>query len=150
MQADIFRLHELNEVVEAILIDIWESSVRGTHHFLSEADIAAIKPDVIAGLSLSGAVILCAKMNGEIKAFLLTYQNRVEMLFVHNEMRGHGLGGRLLKYALEHFDSIYVDVNEQNIAGIAFYQHIGYKTFDRSNTDDAGRPFPILHMKYSQ
>jgi putative acetyltransferase len=40
-----------------------------------------------------------------------------------------------------------VDVNEQNEAALGFYEALGFSVVGRSPTDEAGRPFPVLHMK---
>ena len=42
----------------------------------------------------------------------------------------------------------YVDVNEQNPQAVGFYNHMGFKVFKKSELDEQGNPFPILHMKY--
>ena len=41
----------------------------------------------------------------------------------------------------------YVDVNEQNHKAEGFYRHLGFQTFERTETDEQGNPFPILKMK---
>jgi putative acetyltransferase len=38
-------------------------------------------------------------------------------------------------------------VNEQNDAARAFYERLGFQIVGRSDLDDAGRPFPLLHMR---
>jgi putative acetyltransferase len=40
-----------------------------------------------------------------------------------------------------------VDVNEQNPAAVRFYLACGFAVVGRSEVDDAGRPFPLLHMQ---
>ena len=40
-----------------------------------------------------------------------------------------------------------LDVNEQNPEAIAFYTRRGFEVIGRSETDDAGRPYPLLHMR---
>lgn len=40
-----------------------------------------------------------------------------------------------------------MDVNEQNPQAVGFYKHMGFDTFKRSEFDEQGNPFPILHMK---
>ncbi|MBD5359047.1 MAG: GNAT family N-acetyltransferase, partial [Bacteroides sp.] len=39
-----------------------------------------------------------------------------------------------------------VDVNEQNISALNFYLAKGFKVTGRDETDEAGRPYPILHL----
>jgi putative acetyltransferase len=40
-----------------------------------------------------------------------------------------------------------VDVNEQNPEALAFYRACGFTVAGRSEVDDAGRPFPLLHLR---
>ena len=38
-------------------------------------------------------------------------------------------------------------MNEQNPQAIGFYRHYGFVDVGRSEHDEAGQPFPIIHMK---
>ncbi len=69
------------------------------------------------------------------------------MLFVSNDSRGNGIGKRLVEYVIEVLDVNYVDVNEQNPQAAGFYKHMGFEVFKRSELDEQGNQFPILHMK---
>jgi putative acetyltransferase len=40
-----------------------------------------------------------------------------------------------------------VDVNEQNEAATRFYEACGFVVTGRSELDEQGRPYPLLHMK---
>lgn len=40
-----------------------------------------------------------------------------------------------------------MDVNEQNAQARGFYEHEGFEVIGRSETDEQGEPFPILHMR---
>jgi len=68
------------------------------------------------------------------------------MLFVHADHRGTGAGRLLTAFAIQALDADAVDVNEQNDLAIRFYESLGFRAIDRSPTDSAGNPFPILHM----
>jgi putative acetyltransferase len=39
-----------------------------------------------------------------------------------------------------------VNVNEQNAQAVGFYSRSGFVVVGRSELDDAGRPYPLLHM----
>ena len=52
------------------------------------------------------------------------YETTLEMLFVDNQYRGKGIGKELVTYAIQRFGINKVDVNEQNIQAVGFYQHI--------------------------
>ena len=69
------------------------------------------------------------------------------MLFVSNESRGNGVGKRLVEYAIKELNVNYVDVNEQNPQAVGFYKYMRFKVFKKSELDEQGNPFSILHMK---
>ena len=69
----------------------------------------------------------------------------MEMLFVDPEFFGLGAGGMLMKFAIE-AGARYVDVNEQNTGARGFYEHLGFKTVSRDETDDSGKEYPVLHL----
>ena len=71
--------------------------------------------------------------------------NKIEMLFVDSFCQGKGCGAALLDFAIGKGAKL-VDVNEQNPAALVFYRSKGFRSVDRTPTDDAGRPFPILHL----
>ncbi|MBU5440192.1 GNAT family N-acetyltransferase [Tissierella sp. MSJ-40] len=83
----------------------------------------------------------------QIQAFLFVDNDNIEMLFVHNDLRGKGVGKKLINYAIEKLNATKVDVNEENKQGIGFYKHMSFKVIDRSELDNAGRNYPILHME---
>jgi putative acetyltransferase len=72
------------------------------------------------------------------------------MLFIHPGYRGKGIGKRLLEYAVQHLNATELDVNEQNPQAIGFYKNMGFVIVGRSDLDGMGKPFPLLHMKFSK
>lgn len=130
------------------LVAIWESSVRATHHFLQESDIAALRPLLLNAYLPNLNVVIARDENGVIHGFLGVDENRIEMLFVDDASRGKGVGKYLLTYAIEHFGANEVDVNEQNPQGVGFYRHRGFEQVGRSELDGQGNAFPLLHMRY--
>ena len=129
------------------LVAIWESSVRATHHFLQDSDIAALRPLLLNAYLPNLNVVIARDERGDIHGFLGVDENRIEMLFVDAASRGKGVGSLLLRYAIDHFGANEVDVNEQNPQGIEFYQHRGFVQIGRSELDGQGNPFPLLHMR---
>lgn len=71
----------------------------------------------------------------------------LEMLFVDATRRSGGIGSALLTHAIGELAVNRVDVNEQNEAAPGFYVHRGFDVVGRSETDEAGRPYPLLHMR---
>ena len=133
------------ELVER-LVGVWERSVRATHTFLSEAEIAEIKPLVpqaIAGVE----TVVVAEKDDEPLGFMGVQDGRLEMLFLDPDARGQGLGRRLLERGIERLDVRELTVNEQNPQAVGFYEHLGFKTYRRTELDEEGRPYPLLYMR---
>ena len=84
---------------------------------------------------------------GKIAAFMGLSDELIEMLFVHPEEQGKGLGKRLIQFALQETPIRKVDVNEQNTTALHFYQHLGFQVIGRDETDSSHKPFPILHLQ---
>ena len=72
---------------------------------------------------------------------------KLEMLFVAADKRGRGIGKELLQRAIDERSVNELTVNEQNSRAIGFYEHMGFKAYARSDTDERGGPYPILFMK---
>lgn len=130
----------------AELLDVWENSVRATHDFITEEDIEFFKP-IIIEQAFPAVTLKCVKdASSAIVGFVGVHDKKIEMLFILDTQRGHGIGKVLLQYAIEQLNATKVDVNEQNPQAAGFYQHMGFKVASRSPVDDMGKPFPILHM----
>ncbi len=126
------------------LARIWERSVRATHSFLNEEDFnkikAALIPDYFPNVNLYAIAD-----NGVYLGFIGLGSDSVEMLFIDSDRRGQGYGSALIEYAKQR-GATRVDVNEQNPSALDFYKAKGFRIIARDETDDAGRPYPILHL----
>ncbi len=127
-------------------VSLWEESVRASHHFLTEADIAALRPYVAEAV---GAIdtLLAARADGRLAGFIGVQDRKIEMLFVAPRLFGRGIGTMLAGEAITRLGAVLVDVNEQNPAAADFYRRLGFSVFSRDATDGQGRPFPILHLR---
>lgn len=129
------------------LVALWEASVRATHLFLPETDIAELRPLLEAEYFPAVELWVLRGAGGGVQAFLGVSGERVEMLFVHPRHMGRGLGTRLLRHAIEELGAQEVDVNEQNPRALDFYLRRGFAVAGRSERDGQGRPFPLLHLR---
>jgi putative acetyltransferase len=130
-----------------VLVEIWLRSVRATHGFLSERDIAALEPLVREQVLPKLEVwVLCDETDAPI-GFMALNGNSVEGLFIDPPHIGAGGGRLLLEHARRLKGALSVDVNEQNPAALRFYLANGFEVIGRSETDSGGRPFPILHLR---
>src|SRR5262245_60513936 len=74
------------------IVDVWEASVRATHHFLKEEDIQYFKP-LILNEYLQAVNLYCTRNErGHIIGFLGTVNDKIEMLFIDPTSRGKGIG----------------------------------------------------------
>jgi putative acetyltransferase len=130
------------------LLDVWLRSVRATHGFLVQSDILKLVPavrDYLAGPNTELWSLLSDE--SEPIGFMGLAGNSVESLFVAPEHLRRGAGRMLLAHARELKGALRVDVNEQNPEAVKFYEANGFHVVARSPVDDAGRPFPLLHMR---
>ncbi|MGU5769057.1 GNAT family N-acetyltransferase [Aeromonas sp. YN13HZO-058] len=128
------------------LIDLWEASVRATHHFLPEAEILALRPLILEHY-FDAVTLHCARTEeGLIAGFSGVHEGKLEMLFVAPETRGYGVGRQLVEHAIGQCGATLVDVNEQNEQAVGFYLKMGFTVTGRSPLDGQGKPYPLLHM----
>ncbi|MFC5412859.1 GNAT family N-acetyltransferase [Larkinella bovis] len=128
------------------VVAVWEASVRLTHHFLTEADIQYYKPLILTEYLKAVDLVGVRNEAGNLLGFLGTADERVEMLFLHPDARGKGLGKILMDYAVHRKKATKVDVNEDNPQAVGFYKHLGFQVVSRSELDSLGKPYPILHL----
>ncbi|MCG3461892.1 acetyltransferase [Xenorhabdus bovienii] len=140
-------IKQATETDFAILIQIWEASVRATHDFLPETIIEELRPLILNDYLPNLIIYKAVNDQHIIEGFVAVDQQRVEMLFISPQVRGKGIGKMLLAFAMTELQINELDVNEQNEQGVGFYKHMGFQVFARSEVDGQGNPFPLLHMK---
>lgn len=128
------------------LIMIWEAAVRATHHFLKEEDLQLFKQLIFDQYFDAVDLYVAKDENGRLLGFMGIVEHHLEMLFVHPDAHGKGLGKQLLNDAVNKLGVTHVDVNEANEKALQFYLHFGFEQFKRSETDGMGKPYPILHL----
>ena len=131
-----------------VLLDIWLRSVRATHTFVSEEDIQSFIPLVRDYLASSEPEfwVLCSD-SGEVMGFMAMSRSKMDALFLAPKFHRCGGGRRLVRHAQELKGELTVDVNEQNSAACRFYEACGFVVEGRSELDETGRPYPLLHMR---
>lgn len=129
------------------LLEVWEQSVRATHLFLSNEEILNIKEYVPQALTGVQQLIVAANEQGTPVAFMGIEDGSLEMLFIAPEERGKGLGKQLLQHGIQNYGVQRLAVNEQNPQAKGFYEHMGFKVYKRTETDEQGNPYPLLYME---
>lgn len=133
----------------AALAAIWRRAVNATHAFLHESDRDEIEAHLTSEY-LPAVVLSIAEIGGLPVGFAGTLDGNLEMLFVDAARHGDGIGSALLAHVIRHQDVSRVDVNEQNPAAVTFYSRRGFEVAGRSEVDEAGRPYPLLHLRLRQ
>ena len=127
------------------LMEIWESAVLSTHDFLKEEDFLYYKerlPVYFQYVNLFGF-----EQEGILIGFMGIAEGNLEMLFIDNKYRGAGIGKKLITYAIDNLQVTKVDVNEQNVQDVGFYEYMGFNIYKRSNLDGECKEYLILHMQ---
>lgn len=128
------------------LLEVWEASVRATHHFLSEDGIRRIAGYVPQALREVPLLAAAYDAQGRAVGFMGIAGEKLEMLFLDPAVRGQGLGRQLLQHGISRWGVRFLDVNEQNPQARGFYEHMGFRVTGRSETDGQGQPYPLLSM----
>lgn len=131
----------------AALAAIWRASVRATHDFLSETHFRELDILVSERYLPAASVWVAFDADGSPCGFMGLSGAHVDALFIDPARRAQGVGRRLLAHAAALAGVLSVDVNEQNQQAVDFYRHMGFNVTGRSPRDDAGRPYPLLHMR---
>lgn len=144
---EIEKIQSLSDEILDELLIVWEKSVRSSHHFLKEEDIAYFKPLIRDQYFSAVKLFIIRNNNRRIAAFMGLSEDMLEMLFVLPEEQRHGYGKALVNYAINEYNIYKVDVNEENEQAYKFYLHMGYKVVGRDELDSFGKPFPIIHLQ---
>jgi putative acetyltransferase len=135
----------------AALPDIWLQSARATHTFLTEDAIQALLPAVREYLHSDGPELwVLVTEAGVIAGFMGLAESKIDALFLAPEHQRQGHGRRLVQHAIALKGELAVDVNEQNPGACQFYEACGFVPVGRSEVDDAGRPYPLVHMRLAE
>lgn len=147
MKMDLIAVDPLQrgEATIQSLETLWERSVRATHTFLKEADIAELR-DLVPEYLRSIPYLAISMSNGTVAGFLGIDGDKLEMLFIDPDFRGCGIGRTMMRHAAER-GVLFVAVNEQNEQAVGFYLHLGCSVISRSEVDSQGNPFPLLHLR---
>jgi len=132
------------------LVEVWEASVRASHDFLSDDDITGYRPIVRDQLFDTMELYGVRDDAGALVAFSGVADGKLEALFVHPDWIGRGIGRRLVRHAIDERAVTTVDVNEQNPRALGFYRQMGFEVAGRSELDELGNPYPLLHLRLAR
>ena len=128
------------------LFRVWENAVRATHSFLPEEDLDFYARQVRDQYLPAHRFWVAAAVDDEPLGFMGMTGAKIDALFVDPSCHGRGIGRALVDHAASLAGDLTVDVNEQNGGARAFYEKLGFRRIGRSDLDEAGQPYPILHL----
>ena len=128
---EIKEVTQRTEIIEPLL-EVWQKSVRSTHHFLSEEEIVTISQYVPSAFENVPHFIVSYEEQKPV-AFMGIDGERIEMLFIDPICQGRGIGKKLIQIAIQDYGANEVCVNEQNPQAKGFYEQ--------------GNPYPLVYMK---
>jgi len=127
------------------LIAIWCRSVDATHNFLSKEYRVELE-ELVRSFLPEAPLWVAVTEKDEPIAFMLLTGEHMDALFVDPDVRGSGVGKLLINHALTLSSKLTTNVNEQNEQAVGFYKKMGFKVTGRSETDDLGKPYPLLNL----
>lgn len=130
------------------LLEVWETAVSATHDFVDEADRRAIAALVRDEYLPNAPLTLAVDEDDVALGFMGMTDNEIDSLFVHADARGRGVGRTLVQHACDQASTIRTEVNEQNVQGVGFWRHMGFREVGRLEVDRQGRPYPLLLMEW--
>ncbi|WP_025765231.1 GNAT family N-acetyltransferase [Dyadobacter tibetensis] len=146
MPEQVLQIEKFTDRYREGILQVWEESVLATHNFLKTADFHAIK-EFHHDFNFQDLDVYCLVQDDCVLGFIGVAERKIEMLFLRPDYIGQGLGSKLLNFALYELKADKVDVNEQNSNAVAFYQHHGFRPYERTEKDDQGLDYPLLRMK---
>ena len=85
--------------------------------------------------------------DGVVKGFILVRNGEVKKLFVEPVLQGHGIGARLLEYAVEHLSAKTLWALEKNTGAIRFYQRHGFRLTGERQLEDGTSEYLVQMEK---
>lgn len=142
-----FTIRTSRQPDRPVLLGIWRRAVRATHDFLTPQHFTELET-IVAESYLPHAALWVA-VDGQDRAvgFMGLSQTHIDTLFIDPDLRGKGIGTMLVEHARQSAGAVTVDVNEQNGQAVGFYDRLGFRQTGRSEVDDEGRPYPLLHLR---
>lgn len=114
-----FQMSDTKQVMK-----LWLSGNIDAHSFVPEEYWRSHFDEVQEAL-LQAKVFVC-DIDGNIKGFIGLMNEYIAGIFVDENCRSTGIGRQLLTYVKEKYDTLSLNVYQQNSRAVAFYQREGF------------------------
>ncbi len=125
---------------------IWRRASEVGHPFIDAADLDA-DAALVREHYMPAAAIRVAELAGRPMGFIALLGSLIGGLFVDPAAHGQGIGRSLVLDARTSHPVLDVEVYEANGGARAFYARLGFRETGRRQTDDQGRPLPLLRLR---
>ena len=147
MNAHAFSVRHSRPTDTDTLYSVWRRSVEATHEFVAPADLEAMAEIVRTRYLPVTTFMVAVDATDTPIAFMGGDDDTIDSLFVDPDWHRRGVGRALVDLAIERAPVIRLDVNEQNDGARAFYRRMGFAEVGRSEDDEDGFPYPLLHLE---
>lgn len=129
-----------------MLSSLWYQASLEAHGFLGEARLQEQRK-LVEDIYLEKAETWVACLDGRPVGFIGLLDSFVGGLFVAPSAQGHGIGRRLIAYALALKGQLMLEVYADNARACAFYRQLGFREISRRPKDDDDLPFENILMR---
>ncbi|MCK8464169.1 GNAT family N-acetyltransferase [Aliiroseovarius sp. S1339] len=119
------------------VVDVWRAATAVAHPFLT-ADFIESEADNLRNIYLVHAQTRVIEFNGLVSGFIAMIGTEIGGLFLDPKLHGRGLGRALVDDAAKQFDTLEVEVFEQNTVGRRFYDSYGFQQIGSSFHEATG------------
>jgi ADP-ribose pyrophosphatase YjhB (NUDIX family) len=126
-------------------MEIWRAASEAGHPFLDAATLDA-DAEIIRSTYMPAADIAIAERDGRVIGFIALLGDLVGGLFVDPVAHRSGAGRKLIEDAARRTGWLEVEVYAANARARGFYAACGFTETGRRETDDHGRPLPLIRM----
>ncbi|MDH7790135.1 GNAT family N-acetyltransferase [Ochrobactrum sp. AN78] len=128
------------------LSSIWYCASLEAHAFLG-SDLLRDQQKLIEDVYLEKAETWVAIIDNKPVGFIGLLDSFIGGLFVNPAAQGHGIGRRLIAYALAMKGELSLEVYVNNERAYRFYKQLGFQEISRRAEDDNGFPFANIEMQ---
>lgn len=88
--------------------------------------------------ALLQARVFVYDINGKVLGFIGLMNEYIAGIFVDRNYRSTGIGTQLLTYAKQKYDTLSLNVYQQNLRAVAFYHKVGFSILSEGVDEDTG------------
>lgn len=127
------------------IMQIWLESNYEAHDFIDK-DYWKQNYDLVKA-ELPKAKIYVSENDTEILGFIGLQDTYIAGLFVRKNMRGHGIGSKLLNRVKKYHSSLALSVYKKNKRAVAFYQRQGFEVIEKKIDKNVSEEEYVMEWK---